>query len=221
MTIRSSFALLAAVSFATAQSPLSISNELTSYTPTEEFTPDAEWTFTATWALGAVELGLENILYMPELKSPDGDDLEGEVTLSATWGLHDFLSVGASATQTYLLDDNGLSLAVVASPAYADEALGLEITDDNELAYDLDSEIFVYTNTLLIDYTLHSQGELSVLAELEHEIARALEDGAEWESVLSVGPVVNHGPWSLGVFYAPALLPDVEHGFKVTLGHSL
>lgn len=211
--------LLAATALASAQSPLAISNELASRTGESEFAPDGEWTATAAYTQGIMEYSLENVLAVPLLESPT-DAVFGEITLGATAGLHDFFALGASATLSYLDAGTTTTLAVTASPAWGSEALGLDIADDNEVAYNIDDDTFAYTNTLLVDWTLRSQGECTLLAEFENEATKTTEVGSKWEDALNAGPVLNYGPYSVGLFYSPVVLPDVEHGAKISLGHS-
>jgi hypothetical protein len=210
--------VLCALGLANAESPLGFTNELASRTPSAEFAPDGEWTLGVTYVQGLWEYGLENVLYLPALEEPS-DAQEGEATLGVTATLHEFFALGASATLTYLDAGQTASVALTASPSYR---LGnLEIADDNEFSYDFDAEISAYTNTLALALPLHQHGTFALQAAAENEAARALENGAEWEDALDAGLAASVGPWSVGLFYSPVLLPDVEHGLKITLGHAL
>lgn len=195
----------------------SFDNELASRKG-EQGDPDGEWTATLTAPRGDLEFSLENVLSVPSITDP-GDEVYGEVTLGVSWSALEFLSLGATVTQLYLDNPSETVLAAQLTPSHAFGELSLE--DENEIAYALDADAWGYTNTLTAEYGLSQSEKVAVVLSFENEAAIALEDGAEWEDSFELGPVCSWGAFGLGVFYAPTILPNVDHGVKVSLTHSL
>lgn len=195
----------------------SLDNELASRKG-EEGDPDGEWTATLTTPRGSLEFSFENILSMPNITDP-GDELYGEATLGVSWSALEVLSLGTTVTQLYLDNASETILAAQLTPSYSLGELSLE--DENEIAYALDADVWGYTNTLTAEYGISQGAKTAVAIAFENEAAIALEDGAEWEDSFELGPVFSFQAFSLGLFYAPTILPDVDHGIKVSLTHTL
>ncbi len=184
----------------------------------EEGDPDGAWTLTLTVPRGQWEFSLENELSVPSITDP-GDEVYGEATLGVSWSALEVLSLGATVAQLYLDNASETILAVQLTPSYSLGELSLD--DENEIAYALDADMWGYTNTFTAEYGL-SQGEkLATVISFENEAAKALESGAEWDDSFELGPVFSFQAFSLGLFYAPTILPDVDHGIKVSLTHTL
>ncbi len=194
-------------------------NELAFRTATGSFEPDAEWTFLISQGVGFGELSLENVLYQPILKqSPDS--LVGEATLTFGIQAPEWLGIASGGRLVY---GSGSSIPIilgVLSPTFTLESIGLEVSDDNELAYDLSAQVASYTNTVGLTLPVRTISGLEMSIISEYEGSMEISKGSSWEDGIEAGLAFAKSSVSFSLLWSASIRPDVEHGIKLALAHS-
>jgi len=196
-----------------------IENELAFRTATGSFEPDAEWTLLISQGVGIGDLSLENVLYQPILKETL-DALEGEATLTFGIQAPEWLGIAGGGRLAYGSGSPIPFLLGILSPTFTLESIGLEVSDDNELAYDVSAQVASYTNTvgLTLPIGTISGFETSIISE--YEGGMEISKGSSWEDGIEAGFAFAKSSISFSILWSATIRPDVTHGIKIALAHS-
>lgn len=106
------------------------------------------------------------------------------------------------------------------SPTFTVESIGLEIVDDNEVAFDLSTQVASYTNTLglMLPIGVFSGFDVSIISE--YEGGMEISKGSSWEDGMEAGCSFAKSSVSLSILWSATIHPELEHGIKLALAHT-